>query len=490
LKQLKRRGDSIVGEDNIAIVAPEASMSDSKPRIERDTMGEMEVPAEAYYGASTQQAVINFPVSGLRLPRRFLRALGLIKAAAAETNLELGLLDMTLAGAMASAAREVADGTLDAHFPLDVFQTGSGTSTNMNANEVIANRAAELLGQGRGVRGTVHPNDHVNLGQSSNDVIPTALHLAALLAIQEVLEPACAELQAALEAKSKEFWDVIKTGRTHLQDATPIRMGQAFQGYAGQMALAAERLAHAKGELAAVPLGGTAVGTGINTHPEFARRVLARVAKASGVRVEETRHHFQAQATIDAVVEASGSVRTVAVSLIKIANDVRLMGSGPRCGIGELALPEIQPGSSIMPGKVNPVVPESLIQAASQAIAGDVAVLQAGQWSFFELNTMLPFAAYNFVQAIEILGAATSNFASRCVAGLKATSRGPELVEQGLAICTGLVPYIGYDASAAIAKEAAKTGRTVREVARAKTQLTPEQLDAALDPFKMTEPGA
>ena len=320
-------------------------MSDGKTRTERDTMGEMPVPAEAYYGASTQRAVINFPVSGLTLPRRFVQALGLIKAAAAETNLELGLLDAKRAGAIAAAAREVAAGALDAHFPLDVFQTGSGTSTNMNANEVIANRAAEMLGEGRGARGTVHPNDHVNLGQSSNDVIPTALHLAALLAIRDVLEPACAALLAALETKSKETWDVIKTGRTHLQDATPIRMGQAFRGYASQMTLALERLAHAKRELAAVPLGGTAVGTGVNTHPEFARRVLARVAKEAGVAVEETRHHFQAQATIDAVVEASGSVRTVAVSLIKIANDVRLMGSGPRCGIGELALPEVQPGS-------------------------------------------------------------------------------------------------------------------------------------------------
>jgi fumarate hydratase, class II len=464
-------------------------MSDPKTRVERDTMGEMEVPAEAYYGASTQRAVINFPVSGLRLPRRFLRALGLIKAAAAETNRELDLLDAGLAEAIAAAALEVADGVLDAHFPLDVFQTGSGTSTNMNANEVIANRAAERLGKGRGTRGAVHPNDHVNLGQSSNDVIPTALHLGALLAIQEVLEPACEELRAALAAKADETWGVIKTGRTHLQDATPIRMGQAFRGYADQMELAKERLAHAKRELSVVPLGGTAVGTGVNTHPEFARRVLARVARTAGAHVEETGRHFQAQSTIDAVVEASGSMRTVAVSLIKIANDVRLMGSGPRCGIGELALPEVQPGSSIMPGKVNPVIPESLVQAASQAIAADVAVLQAGQWSFFELNTMLPFAAHNLIQAIEILGAATSNFASRCIAGLKATGRGPELVEQGLAICTGLVPYIGYDASAAIAKEAAKTGRTVREVARERTSLTAEQLDAALDPFKMTQPG-
>ena len=465
-------------------------MAEKRTRVERDTMGEMEVPADAYYGASTQRAVINFPVSGLRLPRRFLRALGLIKGAAARVNRDLGLLDKDVAEAIATAAREVADGTLDAHFPIDVFQTGSGTSTNTNANEVIANRAAELLGGAKGSRGKVHPNDHVNLGQSSNDVIPTALHIAALLAIHDELEPAIAALGAELTAKSKEFWGVIKTGRTHLQDATPIRLGQVFSGYAAQMDKASRRLGHAKDELALVPLGGTAVGTGINTHPEFAARVLAIVSTESGIAVRETDNHFQAQATIDAVVQASGTIRTIAVSLIKIANDIRLLGSGPRCGLGELALPEVQPGSSIMPGKVNPVIAESLIQAASQSLANDLAVLQAGQWSCFELNTMLPFAAHNLVQSIEILGAATRNFAARCVSGIRATERGPELVERGLAVCTGLVPYIGYDASAAIAKAAAKTGRTVREVAEETTSLTAEQLDAALDPFKMTEPTA
>ena len=350
-------------------------MTNTETRVERDTMGEMEVPSEAYYGASTQRAVINFPISGIRLPRRFIRALGLIKGAAAEVNRDLGLLDRDLAAAIAQAAKEVTDGALDAHFPLDVFQTGSGTSTNMNANEVIANRAAEILGVARGSRGTVHPNDHVNMGQSSNDVIPTALHLAALLAIQEELEPAVEILGAEIAAKSKECWGVIKTGRTHLQDATPIRLGQVFLGYAGQMDKSVRRLWHAKSELALVPLGGTAVGTGINTHPEFARRVLAIVAKDAGVEVRETDNHFQAQATIDAVVSASGAIRTVAVSLLKIANDIRLMASGPRCGLGELSLPEVQPGSSIMPGKVNPVIAESLIQAASQSIANDVAVL-------------------------------------------------------------------------------------------------------------------
>jgi len=464
-----------------------STMPDAKTRLERDTMGEMEVPADAYYGASTQRAVVNFPISGIRMPRRFIRALGLIKGAAAAVNRDLGLLDAKLADAIEKASREVAEGKLDAHFPLDVFQTGSGTSTNMNANEVIANRAAEMLGLARGSRGSVHPNDHVNLGQSSNDVIPTALHLAAWLAIHEELSPAVRALRDDLAAKAKELWGVIKTGRTHLQDATPIRMGQVFQGYAGQMDKALARLAAANAELSVVPLGGTAVGTGINTHPQFAAKVLALLAR-EGIEARETDNHFQAQATIDAVLQASGNVRTVAVSLIKIANDMRLMGSGPRCGLGELALPEVQPGSSIMPGKVNPVIAESLIQAASQSIAADVAVLQAAQWSFFELNTMLPFAAHNLVGSIEILAAATRNFGERCVRGTKATERGPELVERGLAICTGLVPYIGYDAAAAIAKQAAKTGRTVREIARETTSLTKEQLDAALDPFKMTEP--
>jgi fumarate hydratase class II len=459
-------------------------------RTERDTMGEMQVPSDAYYGASTQRAVLNFPISGLRMPRRFVRAVGLLKKAAAEVNLELGRLEPRLAEAIARASQEVADGKLDAEFVVDVFQTGSGTSSNMNANEVIANRAAELLGAPRGSRGVVHPNDHVNEGQSSNDVIPTAIQLAALLAIHEVLAPAAAILRADLEAKSREFWGVVKTGRTHLQDATPIRLGQVFLGYAGQMERAERRLAHARAELAEVPLGGTAVGTGINTHPEFARRVCAKVSREAGVEIHETGNHFQAQATLDGLVEAMGSVRTVAVGLLKIANDVRLLASGPRCGLGELQIPEVQPGSSIMPGKVNPVIAESLIMAVAQTIAADQAVLQSGQWGFFELNTMMPVAAHNFVQSVEILGAATRNFAERCVRGTLATGRGPELVEQGLAICTGLVPYVGYDKAAAIAKEAARTGKTVREVAARTTDLTPEQLEAALEPLKMTEPSA
>ncbi len=464
-------------------------MSDeTKRRIERDTMGEMEVPAEAYYGASTQRAVLNFPVSGQRMPGRFVRAIGLIKWGAARANLELGALTEERANAIEQAAREVFEGKLDDHFVVDVFQTGSGTSTNMNANEVIANRAAELMGGGRGSRDLVHPNDHVNWGQSSNDVIPTSLHLAALLAIHEELRPAAELLHRELEAKAEAFWDTIKTGRTHLQDATPIRMGQVFRGYAGQLERGLKRIDQAVAELQEVALGGTAVGTGINTDARFSARVCELVSAEAGVTIRESENHFQAQATLDSAVAASGALRTLAVSLMKIANDIRLLGSGPRCGLGELKIPEIQPGSSIMPGKVNPVIAESAIQAAAQCVAHDLALVQSGQWSVFELNTMLPLAAHNLVGNIELLAASCRNFAERCVRGLEATERGPESVEQSLSTVTGLVPLIGYDKSAAIAKEAAKTGRTVREVARETTDLTEEQLTEGLDPFKMTRP--
>lgn len=457
-------------------------------RIERDSMGEMRVPTAAYYGASTQRAVANFPVSGLSIPERMIRALGLIKWAAARTNLELGLLPAEVADAVARAALEVAEHRHDGEFVVDVFQTGSGTSSNMNANEVIANRAAELLGAGRGARDRVHPNDHVNRGQSSNDVIPTAVHVAGLLAIHEVLEPGLRTLHRRLEEKSEEFWDVIKTGRTHLQDATPIRLGQVFRGYAGQIERGLTRLGRAREELGEVALGGTAVGTGLNTHPEFAAKVCALLSERTGLAIRETENHFQAQATLDNVVAASGAVRTVAVSLLKIANDIRLTGSGPRCGLGELALPEVQPGSSIMPGKVNPVIAESAIQVAAQVLGHDQAIVQAGEWSLLELNLMLPMAGHNLVRATEHLGAAAQNFAEACVAGLRATARGPEWVERGLSTVTGLVPLIGYDLSASIAKEASKSGRSIREVAREMTDLSEEQLAAGLDPFKMTAP--
>jgi fumarate hydratase class II len=464
-------------------------MTDGGPtRIERDSMGPVEVPTGAYYGASTQRAVLNFPVSNLRLPRAFIRALGLIKAAGARVNADLGLLEPKLAGAIEQAAREVAEGKLDDQFVVDVFQTGSGTSTNMNANEVIANRATELL---RGERGSklVHPNDHVNLGQSSNDVIPSALHLAALESIERRLIPALEELHADLEAKSRETWDIVKTGRTHLQDATPIRLGQEFLGYAGQVENSIRRLRAAGDELSELALGGTAVGTGVNTHAEFATRVCALLTDELGLPLRETGNHFQAQSTLDAALQASGSVRTCAVSLTKIANDIRWLASGPRAGLGELALPEVQPGSSIMPGKVNPVIAELLIQACAQAMANDTAVCLAAQGSYFELNLMLPLAAYNLLQAIDLLAAASANFARQCVRGLRATERGPALVEQGLAIATALAPVIGYDAAAEIAKEAAASGRTVRDVARERTSLSDEELARILDPAKMTEPG-
>jgi fumarate hydratase class II len=457
-------------------------------RTERDSMGPVQVPLEAYYGASTMRAVLNFPISGLRFPRRFIRALGLIKRSAAEANAGLGLLEPRLAEAIARAAEEVAEGRLDDQFVVDIFQTGSGTSTNMNANEVIANRAAELLGGQLGSR-LVHPNDHVNLGQSSNDVIPTAIHLSALLAIREELVPVLSALQASLAAKAQEFWPVVKTGRTHLQDATPIRLGQEFLGYAGQVERAVRRLERAATELEEVALGGTAVGTGLNTHPLFAARVCERLSAATGLTVRETDNHFQAQSSLDAVVGCSGALRAAAIALFKIANDICWLASGPRAGLGELSLPEIQPGSSIMPGKVNPVIPEALIQVCAQVIGNDTTVALAGQRSFFELNTMMPVAAYNFLQSIELLAAGARNFGERCVDGLQATERGPELVEKGLGIATGLAPIIGYDAAAEIAKEAAASGRTIREVAQERTGLSDEDLRRALDPTSMTEPG-
>ncbi len=460
-------------------------MSDRPTRTERDSMGPMEVPSDAYYGASTQRAVLNFPISDLRFGRPFIRVLALIKLAAARVNAELGLLEPRIAEAIEQAAREVADGKLDEHFVLDIFQTGSGTSTNMNANEVIANRASEILGGNRGSK-LVHPNDHVNKGQSSNDVIPTAIHLAALVVMEERLVPALGRLEGSLREKSREFWPVIKTGRTHLQDATPIRLGQVFLGYAGQVERGQKRVKAAQEELSEVALGGTAVGTGVNAHPEFSARVTAALSKELGVTVRETENHFQAQNTLDAVLQASANLRTVAISLHKIANDIRWMGSGPRAGIGELALPEVQPGSSIMPGKVNPVIAESVLQAVAQVLGNDVAVLQAAQGGVFELNMMMPVAAHNLLESIELLATSADNFSEQCVKGLKATDHGPAMVERGLMLATGLAPIVGYDLAAEIAKEASKTGQTVREVARERTQLSEAELDAALDPEKMT----
>ena len=466
-----------------------AEETTARTRVERDSLGELNVPAEAYYGVQTMRAHHNFPISDLRFPRRFIRALGEIKGAAAQVNSDLGLIDSRLADAIVAAATEVADGKLDDEFILDIFQTGSGTSTNMNANEVIASRANEILGKERNSTTPVHKNDHVNAGQSSNDVIPTAIHLSALAAIVEDLLPALERLHASLLAKSEEFMPIIKTGRTHLQDATPIRLGQEFLGYAGQIERGKDRARVAINELREVALGGTAVGTGINTHPEFSKRVCALISKQSGVEIVESTNHFQAQSTLDGVVAASGALKTIAVSLLKIANDIRWLGSGPRAGIGELELPAVQPGSSIMPGKVNPVIAESVAMVCAQVIGNDVTINIAGQSGNFELNVMMPVASYNLLQSIELLATSCSNFAEQCIDGLTATTRGPEMVEKGLMIGTALAPIVGYDAAAAIAKEAAKSGRTIREVAREQTDLSDEELDRVLDPSQMTEPG-
>jgi fumarate hydratase class II len=460
--------------------------TDGATRTERDSMGEMEVPAQALYGASTQRAVLNFPISDLRYPRRFIKALGQVKLAAAQTNGELGLIDRAIADAIVEAAQEVVDGKHDRHFVVDIFQTGSGTSTNMNANEVIAH---VVQGHKRTDK-KVHQNDHVNFGQSSNDVIPTATHVAAASAIKEDLLPALATLQASLEKKSKEFWPIIKTGRTHLQDATPIRLGQEFLGYSGQIERGRKRVEHALAELTEIALGGTAVGTGINTHPEFAKRTSARLAQMTGLPIHETSNHFQAQSSMDNCVAASGALKTVAVSLTKIANDLRWLGSGPRAGIGEIELPAVQPGSSIMPGKVNPVICESVLQVCVQVIGNDAAITVGGQSGNFEINLMMPIIAYDLLQSISLLAHASANLAKQCVDGLKATAQGPEMVERGLAMCTSLAPIIGYDAAANLAKEAAKTGKTIREVAREQTKLSEAELDKILDPSLMCEPSA
>lgn len=463
------------------------SKHETPHRVERDSMGEVEVPRDALFGAQTRRALDNFPISDLRKPRRFIQALGAIKLEAANVNHELGLLDENLRDAIVQAAGEVMDGELDNQFVLDVFQTGSGTSTNMNANEVISNRAIQVMGGELGSREPVHPNDHVNMGQSSNDVIPTAIHVSALISMQRDLLPALEKLQNALAEKAREFDDVIKTGRTHLQDATPIRLGQEFEGYAGQIERGITRVHKAMDELAEVALGGTAVGTGVNTHPEFAQRVTERLSSRFGVEVRETENHFQAQSAMDGTVFASGALKTVAVSLMKVANDIRWLGSGPRAGIGEIALPEVQPGSSIMPGKVNPVIAESAAMVAAQVMGNDATITIAGQSGNFELNVMLPLIAYNLLQSIEILANAADNLTDQCVAGIQATERGPELVEKGLMLATALAPEIGYDRAAEISKEAYKTGRTIREVAREKTDLSEEELDRLLDARKMTE---
>jgi len=458
-------------------------------RIERDSMGEMRVPADRLYGAQTARAVDNFPISGAGIGREMIAALGLIKQAAAEVNRDLGLLEPGLAGIIAQAAAEVAEGRWDDHFPVDVFQTGSGTSSNMNANEVIANRALALKGDAMGSR-AVHPNDHVNLGQSSNDVFPSALHVAALRAIDGRLLPALDALHAALGDKARAFDDVVKIGRTHLQDATPIRLGQVFGGFGAQVDHAIRRVKNARPHLRELALGGTAVGTGINTHPEFGARMAARLTELTGIGFEEARDHVEAQAAQDAAVQASGALKAVAVALSKIANDIRHLGSGPRLGLGELLLPAVQPGASIMPGKVNPVMAEALIMVGAQVVGNDAAITLGGLLGNFELNTMLPLIARNLLEQITLLAAGVTAFTDKLVRGLDANRAYIQgRVEQSLALATALAPAIGYDAAAAIAKESVASGRTVREIATERGVLPADELARVLDLRRQTEPG-
>ncbi len=458
-------------------------------RIERDSLGEVRVPADALYGAQTQRAVENFPVSGIRFPRIFIRALGLIKGAAAEVNRDLGLLDERLAEAIIQAAEEVAEGRWDEHFPLDIFQTGSGTSTNMNANEVIANRATQILGGELGSK-LVHPNDHVNMCQSSNDVIPTAIHVSAYLAVHETLLPGLRHLQETLERRAAELDDVVKTGRTHLMDAMPIRMSQEIGGWAYQVAQSIERIESCLPRLAKLAIGGTAVGTGINAHPEFGRRVAAKLAEWTGLPFEETDNHFAAQAAMDTATELSGHLKTAASALMKIANDLRWMNSGPIAGLGEITLPALQPGSSIMPGKINPVICESVMMVCAQVIGNDVAVTIGNERGNFELNVMLPVIAHNVLQSITILGNVARILADKAVAGFTVNrERITSLVERNPILVTALNPVIGYEKGAQIAKKAYAEGRSVKEVAAEMTDLPPEELDRLLNPRLMTKGG-
>ena len=455
-------------------------------RTERDSMGEVQVPADAYYGASTQRAVDNFPISNHRFGRRFIWALGLLKGSAGTISGQTGHIDAVKAEAIRKAGDEVMDGALDDHFVLDIFQTGSGTSTNTNANEVIAARATEKLDGDA----SVHPNDEVNFGQSSNDVIPTAIHLAAVAAIREDLIPALTGLAGALEAKANEFAGVVKSGRTHLMDATPVTLGQEFGGFAAQVGKGAERLEKVIPELEELALGGTAVGTGINAPEGFAEAVIALMAERTGYPFREAEDHFESQGAKDATVMASGALKTVAVSLFKIANDIRFLGSGPTSGISELKIPSLQPGSSIMPGKVNPVMSEMIMQVAAQVVGNDTAITWGGANGNFELNVMMPMIAHNLLESIGLLSSASNTFRERCVEGIEANDeRARELVEKNAIIVTALNPHIGYDNGAKIAKEAVATGRSVRELVLEAGLMTAEELDDALDIKKMTEGG-
>jgi fumarate hydratase class II len=468
---------------------PNVVSLNQKYRVEKDSMGSVKVPKEAYYGAQTQRAIENFPISSLRFQGELIHALGLIKCAAAKTNFDLGLLEGRMAKAIQRASDEVIQGRWDEQFVLDIFQTGSGTSTNMNANEVIANRANEMLGGKKGNYHPVHPNDHVNLGQSSNDVFPSAIHIASINLLQKKLLPALKDLHQALKTKERKFHSILKIGRTHLQDATPIRLGQEFGGYARQVEWGIHRIWNAMDSLSELPLGGTAVGTGINTHPLFAKKVISMINRQMGWRFREAMNHFEAQGARDASVEMSGVLKTIAVSLIKIANDIRWLGSGPRCGIGEIHLPETQPGSSIMPGKVNPVIPEALIQVCAQVIGNDSAITLGGLSGNFELNVMMPLIAYHLLQSLHLLSNATDNFSKRCIDGLEADPRRcEEMVEKSLALVTALTSKIGYDQAARMAKRAYQHQKTIRQVVGEEGSFSKEELNRLLDPLSMIAP--
>ena len=464
-------------------------MSD-ETRMEKDSMGEMRVPSDALYGASTQRAVLNFPVSGESVDAAVVHAYGLIKWASAVVNAELGVVGAELAKLIAQAAQEVYEGKLDEHFVVDVYQTGSGTSTNMNANEVIANRCSQIADKPIGSKDPVHPNDHVNQGQSSNDTFPTAIHIATATQLKEALIPALDALQKSLQGRAEEFHDVIKIGRTHLMDATPVRLGQEFAGYAKQVERSIDRAYKAIETLHELPLGGTAVGTGLNCHSDFPPKAIKIIAEKTGIDFREATDHFEAQAAKDAVVEASGQLKAIAAALFKVANDIRLLSSGPRCGLGEIQLPTTQPGSSIMPGKVNPVMCESVMQVCTRIFGNDATVTWCGANGLLELNVMMPVMAQSMLESIRLLANVSGIFRERCIEGITANKdRCAELIECSMSMVTSLAPIIGYDAAAKIAKESIETGKTVRELCIEAEVLPPDKLAAALDPAKMTAPG-
>ncbi len=459
-------------------------------RIEKDTMGEIRVPARAYYGAQTQRAVDNFPISSLRFSRGFIRALAIIKLAAARANMNLKLLEKQIGGAIAQAAEEVSEGKFDDEFVIDVFQTGSGTSTNMNANEVIANRAAEILGSKRGDKGRVHPNDHVNMSQSTNDVFPTAIHLAASEAIEKKLFPALRILESSFQSKSREFEDIVKAGRTHLQDAVPITLGQEFSGYASMITHGIHRVKKSQESLSELALGGTAVGTGLNAHPDFAKLTVQEINKITGLRFRIAANYFEAMQNRDALVEAHGAIKTIAVSLMKIANDLRLMYSGPKTGLAEIELPATQPGSSIMPAKVNPVIPEAVNMVAAKIIGNDVTMAIAGLNGNLELNTMMPVMAYTVLESIEIEANCSQVLAEKCINGIKANAaQCQKYAEESIALVTAFAPIIGYDVAAKVAKKSMQTGKSLKDILVEDKILPPDKVKEIFDLKKMTRGG-